>query len=178
MIERFLIKLLCLLSIFFNLSHSQPRAKNRIPRIECTIDEKKGVNNPLNIYQCEKFQKCCLEYGKPSCCGLKSIHQIMWVQKEVIYLCPCVSFIIICCLFCTIRKEQLTLWGGMLGFVTIIILIFFCRRADIYCHEEWLLIKRFCRCRKSRSNKIRAVETLSKSGNNEQVNLVKLEGMP
>ena len=75
MIENVFIKLY-LLTIFVHFSHSNPRAK-KISRLECTIDEKKDFTNPQNVYECEQFQKCCLEYGQPSCCEHKLIHQIM-----------------------------------------------------------------------------------------------------
>lgn len=46
-------------------------------KINCLIKESKGFKDPSNIYQCSDDLECCLEYGKPSCCGGKPITQIM-----------------------------------------------------------------------------------------------------
>lgn len=46
-------------------------------KIDCLIDSSKGFNDPQNVYQCQLFQVCCLEYNQASCCGYKPTRQIV-----------------------------------------------------------------------------------------------------
>lgn len=46
-------------------------------KLDCLIDYSKGYSLASNIYQCADGQKCCLEYGQPSCCASKATLQIM-----------------------------------------------------------------------------------------------------
>ncbi|XP_013782589.1 uncharacterized protein LOC106466833 [Limulus polyphemus] len=86
---------------------------------DCMVDESKGWFVTNNVYQCQESQQCCREYGKPSCCGEKD-------KTEII-------------------KQQAILWGGLFGFLTLLGLIVFCRRSDIYVLEGAPLSQR-CRC--------------------------------
>ncbi|GIX87806.1 uncharacterized protein CEXT_705131 [Caerostris extrusa] len=52
------------------------------------IDSEKGWYDMDNVYTCEENQRCCKEYGNPSCCAEKN----KWL----------------------IVKDQLVLWGGLL----------------------------------------------------------------
>ncbi|XP_076350990.1 uncharacterized protein LOC143247203 isoform X1 [Tachypleus tridentatus] len=100
---------------------------------DCMVDESKGWFDPNNVYQCQESHQCCQEYGKPSCCGQKD-------KTEVI-------------------RQQAILWGGLFGFLTLLGLIVFCRRSDIYMLEGAPLSQR-CRC------------CQSYKGNNEKARMI------
>ncbi|KFM69199.1 hypothetical protein X975_22081, partial [Stegodyphus mimosarum] len=76
---------------------------------DCMIDSEKGWFDMDNVYTCEDNQRCCKEYGNPSCCAEKN----KWL----------------------IVKDQLILWGGLFGFLSFLGLIVYCRRRDFYVLE-------------------------------------------
>ncbi|GIY35505.1 uncharacterized protein CDAR_239671 [Caerostris darwini] len=76
---------------------------------DCMIDSEKGWYDMDNVYTCEENQRCCKEYGNPSCCAEKN----KWL----------------------IVKDQLVLWGGLFGFLSFLGLIVYCRRHDFYVLE-------------------------------------------
>lgn len=39
---------------------------------DCMIDEAVGWFEMDNVYTCEENQRCCKEYGNPSCCAEKN----------------------------------------------------------------------------------------------------------
>lgn len=100
-------------------------------KVDCLIDDEKGWFEPTNVYQCEDNAKCCKEYGNPSCCAEKDKSAIV--------------------------RDQAILWGGLLGFLTVLGIIVFCRRSDFYVMENNLSSKFRC-CRPS-SKKPPAEET-------------------
>ncbi|XP_074594397.1 uncharacterized protein LOC141849815 [Brevipalpus obovatus] len=110
---------------------SAARKANKVKKsdkIDCLIVTDKGFGDPQNVYQCETFQVCCIEYNKPSCCGVKPTAQII--------------------------KEQVILWGGLLAFLIILALIVWCRMNDFYVMESKSLLKRYLPCYKRRTNKV------------------------
>ncbi|KAF8784794.1 uncharacterized protein LOC129958923 [Argiope bruennichi] len=76
---------------------------------DCMIDSEIGWYDIDNVYTCEENQRCCKEYGNPSCCAEKN----KWL----------------------IVKDQLILWGGLFGFLSFLGLVVYCRRHDFYVLE-------------------------------------------
>ncbi|XP_067125538.1 uncharacterized protein [Centruroides vittatus] len=91
-------------------------------KVDCLIDDEVGWFEPTNVYQCEDNAKCCKEYGNPSCCAEKDKSAIV--------------------------RDQAILWGGLLGFLTVLGMIVFCRRSDFYVMESNIGSKLKC-CGKS-----------------------------
>ncbi|GAB6028251.1 hypothetical protein CHUAL_002436 [Chamberlinius hualienensis] len=95
---------------------------------DCKIDQNKDWFDPENVYQCPNDKNCCIEAGKPSCCGDQPVNdQVM---------------------------DQVKLWGFVVGAaVAIALLICCCRRDNNCCGEDasckYYLTCGCCGCRKN-----------------------------
>ncbi|XP_028966443.1 uncharacterized protein LOC100897291 [Galendromus occidentalis] len=100
------MKLFSALVCCIALAGAGPAAsKGDVAKKECMIDASKGWFDPSNVYSCLSAQKCCKEYGKPSCCASKPTLEIV--------------------------QEQLLLWGGLFSFLTLLAVLIYCRRTDV-----------------------------------------------
>lgn len=95
---------------------------------DCLISKEKGWFDPSNVYQCSNSD-CCTEFGRHSCCAKKD-------QADII-------------------REQLLLWGGLLGFLVLLAVIIYCKRKDVQIFEGRSLRCKFCPGRRDRIENIR-----------------------
>ncbi|KAG0728760.1 hypothetical protein GWK47_031825 [Chionoecetes opilio] len=80
-------------------------------KIECYSDVDGSKDDPNNIYNCNKAEKCCHESGLPSCCTEKPTEVAVW--------------------------EQVQLWGTLVALIIILaLLVWYWRHDGNYCSNE------------------------------------------